>query len=175
MTAVKSGLMIIDQYRADVRIRYEQYLAQLQMRAADTQQVLFPEVVQFAPSEIPFLEQILPRMSAIGFELTDLGQGSYAVNGIPAGIEGLDYVQLLHNLVDETLHHHSDSAEQQAQAIALSMARQTAVPQGQVLSNEEMENLVNELFSCSNVNYTPDGRSILAILPQHDIEKLLDK
>jgi len=44
-----------------------------------------------------------------------------------------------------------------------------------VLSNEEMENLVNELFSCSNVNYTPDGRSILAILPQHDIEKLLDK
>ena len=84
-------------------------------------------------------------------------------------------MQLLHNLVDETLHHHSDSAEQQAQTIALSMARQTAVPQGQVLSNEEMENLVNELFSCSNVNYTPDGRSILAILPQHDIEKLLDK
>jgi DNA mismatch repair protein MutL len=36
-----------------------------------------------------------------------------------------------------------------------------------------MERVVNELFACSNVNYTPDGRTILAILPQTDIEKLL--
>ena len=173
MTAVKSGLMIIDQYRADVRIRYEQYLAQQLTRNADTQQVLFPEVVQFSAAETPFLEQILPRLSSIGFDLTNLGQGSYAINGIPAGIEGMDYVQLLHNIVDETLHQQSSTTDELGQAIALSMARQTAVPQGQVLSNDEMENLVNELFACSNVNYTPDGRTILAILPQHDIEHLL--
>jgi DNA mismatch repair protein MutL len=173
MTAVKSGLMIIDQYRADVRIRYEQYLAQQLTRNAETQQVLFPEVVQFSAAETPFLEQILPRLSSIGFDLTNLGQGSYAINGIPAGIEGMDYVQLLHNIVDETLHQQSSTTDELGQAIALSMARQTAVPQGQVLSNDEMENLVNELFACSNVNYTPDGRTILAILPQHDIEHLL--
>ena len=53
------------------------------------------------------------------------------------------------------------------------MARQVAIPQGQILNNDEMENVVNELFACSNVNYTPDGHPILAILPQHDIEKLL--
>ena len=173
MTAVKSGLMVIDQYRADVRIRYEQYLAQLQTRSAETQQVLFPEVAQFSPSEQPLLEQVLPRLSAIGFELTDLGQGSFAVNGIPAGLDGLNYVQLLHDMVADAAGGASDSMDDLNKTLALSMARHVAIPQGQVLSNGEMENLVNELFACSNVNYTPDGKAILGILPQHDIEKLL--
>ena len=173
MTAVKSGLMVIDQHRADVRIRYEQYMAQLQTRTADTQQVLFPEVVQFPPSQSVLLEKVLPRLSAIGFDLTDLGQGSYAVNGIPSGIEGVDYVQLLHHMLDDAIHHDGDAVEELNSALALSMARHAAIPQGQVLNNDEMENLVNELFACSNVNYTPDGRPILGILPQHDIENLL--
>ena len=173
MTAVKSGLMVIDQYRADVRIRYEQCLAQLQTRSAETQQVLFPEVVQFSPSEQPLLEHVLPRLSAIGFELTDLGQGSFAVNGIPAGLDGLNYVQLLHDMVADAAANVGDSMDDLNKTLALSMARHVAIPQGQVLSNDEMENLVNELFACSNVNYTPDGKAILGILSQHDIEKLL--
>ena len=172
MTAVKSGLMVIDQYRADVRIRYEQYLSQIQTRTANIQQVLFPEVVQFAPSEVVMMDKLLPRLSAIGFDMTPLGQGSYAINGIPAGIEGLDYVQLLRNMVDDAIHNGTDTGDELNSILALSMARHAAIPQGQVLSNDEMENLVNELFACSNVNYTPDGKAILGILPQHDIDKL---
>jgi DNA mismatch repair protein MutL len=65
------------------------------------------------------------------------------------------------------------SLDQLRAAIALSLARNAAIPQGQVLSNEEMEKIINELFSCTNVNYTPDGKAIMCILPQHDIEQLL--
>ena len=173
MTAVKSGLMVIDQNRADIRIRYERYLSQLQTRTADIQQVLFPEVVQFPPSENVVMEKLLPRLAAVGFDLTPLGQGSYAVNGIPGGIEGLDYVRLLRNMVDDATQHGVVNDDELNSSLALSMARHAAIPQGQVLDNQEMENLVNELFVCSNVNYTPDGKPILAILPQHDIEQLL--
>ena len=172
MTAVKSGLMVIDQHRADVRIRYEQYLAQLQTRQAETQQVLFPEVIQFAPTDSALLEHLLPRLSAIGFDLTNLGQGSYSVSGIPAGIEGLDYVRLLHDLVDESRQGDTTVLDEVNSTLALTMARHAAIPEGQVLSNAEMESVVNALFACGNVNYTPDGRPILAILPHHDIEKL---
>jgi DNA mismatch repair protein MutL len=119
------------------------------------------------------LERILPRLSAIGFELTDLGQGSYAVNGIPTGLDGLNYVQLIHDMVDDAINSAGDTMDDLNRTLALSMARHVAIPQGQVLSNDEMENLVNELFACTNVNYTPDGKAILAILPQQDIEKLL--
>ena len=51
MTAVKSGLMIIDQHRAHVRILFEQYLRQTQEKTWHSQRVLFPEVIQFSPSE----------------------------------------------------------------------------------------------------------------------------
>ena len=173
MTAVKSGLMIIDQQRADMRIRYERCLARMESCASSTQRVLFPEVVQFSPSERIVLDKIIPELANIGFELTDLGGNSYAVNGIPTGIEGLDYVALLHNMVSDAVDSGSTSLEEINKSLALCIARTAAIPHGQVLGNVEMESIVNELFACSNVNYTPDGKSIICILPQRDIEKLL--
>ena len=174
MTAVRSGLMIIDQHRADMRIRYENYLQQLSQQQSRTQQLLFPEVAQFAPSEIPLLAQVLPVLTKVGFDLSDLGGGSVAIAGVPAGLDGLDPVALVKGLVNDVKEMGSSVVEEQLNAaLAQSLARQAAIPQGQVLDNEEMERLVNQLFVCENVNYTPDGKAILAILPQHDIEQLL--
>ena len=51
-------------------------------------------------------------------------------------------------------------------------ARNAAIPYGQVLDSKEMENLVNELFASTNVNYAPDGKTIIAILSQGDIDHL---
>ena len=59
-------------------------------------------------------------------------------------------------------------------AMAMSMARSAAITYGEILTNDEMENLVNELFACENVNYTPDGHSVFAIMQQKSIEQLLD-
>lgn len=171
MTAVKSGLMVIDQYRADVRIRYEQYMAQFDQHTANTQRLLFPEAVQLAPSDAVTLEQIIPDLTAMGFDVSSLGGHSFAVNGLPAGLEGLDPTSLLQQLVADAA---SDVSLSDVHArLALSLARSAAIPYGQVLSNDEMERLINDLFSCSNVNYTPDGKAILCILPQTDIEHLL--
>ena len=171
MTAVKSGLMIIDQYRADVRIRYERYMNQLQNHTASTQKVLFPETVQFSPSEAVTMQQLLPDLSAIGFDLSDLGGNTYAINGVPAGTEGLDPVALIQQMVaDESINSQLSTVNSR---VALRLAQSAAIPYGQILSNDEMENIINELFSCSNVNYTPDGKAILCILPQGDIEQLL--
>jgi DNA mismatch repair protein MutL len=195
MTAVKSGLMIIDQHRADVRIRYERYLQQFENHAAATQQMLFPESVRFSPAESVILQQILPSLTAIGFDLSDLGGNTFAINGIPAGLEGINPVSLLQQIVTYAQDHSfcDDSVSDISSInnklsarpegtlalartinknIALSLAQSVAVPYGQVLSNDEMEQLVNELFACSNVNYTPNGKPILSILPQTDIERL---
>ena len=176
MTAVKSGLMIIDQHRADLRIRYERIMEQLHQQTARTQRVLFPEVIEFSAADNVVMQRLLPDLSLIGFEVSDLGGGSYAVNGVPAGSEGLSPTVLVRNIVADAAEHDTAGGtvadDTLHAAMALSMARHTAIPQGQVLSNEEMERLVNELFACSNVNYTPDGHTITAILPQRDIEQL---
>lgn len=173
MTAVKSGLMIIDQYRADVRIRYERYMAQLESQSVNSQRMLFPEVVQFSASDAVALEKVLPELQAMGFELTDLGQYSYGIQAIPAGLDGLNYVQLIQEMLSDTIEKGLGGLHDIHSSLALSLARHAAIPQGQILNNEEMENIVNELFACSNVNYTPDGKAILCILPQREIEQLL--
>ncbi len=173
MTAVKSGLMIIDQHRADIRIRYERYLAQLKARTSGSQRVLFPEVIQFSPSEEVVLEKILPELNAMGFDMSDLGHHSYGLNAVPTGMDGIDYVQLVKDMVSDTIGKGIGNLDEIHASLALSMARYAAIPQGQVLSNEEMETIVNELFACSNVNYTPNGKAILCILPQREIEQLL--
>ena len=172
MTAVKSGLMIIDQYRADVRILYDRYMEQMAAHNAHTQKLLFPEVVQFAPSDAVLLEKLLPELANLGFDLSDLGGHSFAVNGVPTGIDGLDPVRLLRQLVDDSGTLSSQVTTLHSQ-LALSLARHAAIPYGQLLSNDEIENIINQLFACSNVNYTPDGKAILCILPQAEIEHLL--
>ena len=172
MTAVKSGLMIIDQHRADMRILYERYMEQMTNHTANTQKLLFPEVVQLAPSEAVLLGKLLPELTNLGFELSDLGGNSFAVNGVPSGLDGLDPVQLVRQLVDDSGTITSQVKSLNAQ-LAMSLARHAAIPYGQLLNNEEIENIINQLFACSNVNYTPDGKAILCILPQGDIEQLL--
>ena len=173
MTAVRSGLMVIDQHRADIRIRYERYLEQLQQRQSSTQRLLFPEVIQLPPSDAHLFEEVLPELMAVGFDLSNIGGGSFAIGGVPSGLDGIDPVRLVNGIVADVVQQGTADTEQLHAALALSLARHAALPQGQVLSNEEMEHLVNQLFACSNVNYTPDGHPILGILPQHDIEQLL--
>lgn len=181
MTAVKSGLMLIDQHRADIRILYERYLAQLNTHTSTTQKLLFPDVIQFSPSDTVVMSRILPHLITMGFDLSDLGGGSYAVNGVPADAEGIDPIALLRQMVADAVD--SDGADVSAPSpafpssplhhiLALSLASSAAIPYGQVLSNDEMEALVNQLFTCTDVNHTPDGHLILSILSQDMIDKL---
>jgi len=185
MTAVKSGLMIIDQHRADVRILFERYASAGSAEGGDamtsSQRLLFPETMQLSPSDTVIIEQILPELSGLGFDLSPLGGGTFAVNGVPAGLEGIEPISLIQQILADVADHDAmGGAVSQAmdlsvsQSLYLSLARAAAIPYGQVLSNEEMENIVNCLFSCSNVNYTPDGKPILVILPQTDIDALFD-
>ena len=174
MTAVKSGLMIIDQNRADIRIRYERFMQQMEQETSRTQKVLFPEVVQFAPSAKVMVVKLLPYLHKVGFDLTDLGGNSFSVNGVPAGLEAIDSVALLQEIVADAVEKGCTSAMDIHGTLALGMARRSAVTYGEVLGNDEMETLVNDLFATSNVNYTPDGKTILCILPQRDIEQLLN-
>lgn len=173
MTAVKSGLMIIDQHRAHVRILYEDYLSRITSHKAESQKVLFPEMLALSSADASFLLKIMPRLQQMGFELTDLGANNYAINSVPAGIDGINYVNLIQGMLADAADKVSGSEEELYRSLSLSLARRAAIPYGQVIGNDEMESLINHLFACSNVNYTPDGKKILCILKQQEMEQLL--
>ncbi len=175
LTSVKSGLMLIDQHRAHIRVLFERYMNQISQKQGVSQGVLFPEIVQLPASEAAVLESIMEDFSAVGFELTPLGGGSYAINGIPSGIEGLNPVELVRNMVHTAMEKGSDVKEEVQTMLALTLAKAAAIVYGQVLSNEEMANLVDSLFACPTPNYTPDGRTVLSTIKEEDIEKLFSR
>lgn len=172
LTSVKSGLMIIDQQRAHVRILYDQYMEQIAARKAASQGMLFPDMVHFSASELPVLESIMDDLSALGFDLSNLGGGSFAINGVPAGIEGLNPEQLVTNMVHTAIEKGCKVKEEVQSMLALSLAKAAAIVPGQVLTNDEMNGLIEGLFSVSTPNYTPDGKTVLAVVKEDEIEKL---
>ena len=172
LTSVKSGLMIIDQQRAHIRILYDQYLEQITRRQGASQGMLFPDIVQFPVSEVPVLQEIMEDLSYLGFELTDLGGGSYAINGIPSGIEGLNPVDLIQSMVHTAMEKGGKVKEEVQSNLALTLAKAAAIVPGQVLTNEEMNGLVDGLFAVATPNYTPDGKTVLSVLQEDELEKL---
>lgn len=172
LTSVKSGLMIIDQQRAHIRVLYDQYLQQIEQRQGISQGVLFPEILELPASEAVVLQQISDDLSAIGFDLSNLGGGSYAINGVPSGIDGLSPVQLIRNMIHTAMEKGCDVKEEVHSTLALTLAKAAAIVYGQVLSNEEMTKLVDSLFACATPNYTPDGKTVLSVIKEDDIEKL---
>ena len=171
ITSLKSGLALIDQHRAHVRILFDQYITNIRQQRGASQQVLFPEIVEFTASEATVLPTLLEDMRFIGFDLTNLGNNSYAINGLPAGVENLDPVSLIRNMVDRAIETGCEVHEEICDSLALSLAKAAAIRPGKILSGEEMDNLLASLFSCQESNLTPDGKTIISKLTDEELEK----
>ena len=171
LTSLKSGLALIDQHRAHVRILFDQYITNIRQQRGASQQVLFPEIVEFTASEATVLPTLLEDMRFIGFDLTNLGNNSYAINGLPAGVENLDPVSLIRNMVDRVIDTGCEVHEEICDSLALSLAKAAAIRPGKILSGEEMDNLLASLFSCQESNLTPDGKTIVSKLTDEELDK----
>lgn len=174
LSPTEQGMLIVDQHRAHLRILYDQYIEQIRLRTPQSQGLLFPQIIELSPIQAATLQSIEPELSALGFELSFLGGGSYSILGIPSGVDGIDPVVLLQTIVDEAMLNPTDIHEEITTTIALSLARKAAIPIGQELSNEEMRDLVVQLLSRTSPTFTPDGKSTLSILPHSTITKSFD-
>lgn len=173
ITSVKSGLMLIDQHRAHVRILYENYKRNIEEQHGLSQGVLFPQMMQLSPSQAKILADVMDQLKYIGFDLAPMGGGSYAINGVPSGTEGLDPVQLLLNIIEEISQGSNKKlGDEIYHTIAFAMAKKVAVPIGQVIGEKEIKALLEQLFACETPNYTPDGKTVIVIIPQDNINRL---
>lgn len=172
LTSVKSGLMLIDQHRAHVRILYDRFMEQIAQRHGVSQGVLFPEMLQLPHSESVVLNSIWDDLSAVGFELSDLGNGCYAINGIPSELAGANPVDLVYSMVHAAMEKGGDVKDEVRSLLALMLAKASSIVCGQSLSQEEMSALVDDLFACRTPNYTPDGKIILVTLQENEIERM---
>ncbi|MBR2153644.1 MAG: DNA mismatch repair endonuclease MutL [Bacteroidaceae bacterium] len=166
------GIIAVDQHRAHVRVLYERYMNSLSGHPHPTQKVLFPDIVQFTRAESVILEHSLDDLLNLGFDLTNLGGGSYSVSGVPADIQGINVDDLLHEIVANLQENPLAARSDAWQTIALSMAEASAACYGQVLSLIEMDQLLSDLLATSAPALTPDGKVIYAVIDSKAIDKL---
>lgn len=174
LSPTKEGLLIIDQHRAHMRILFDDYVNQIARHTHASQGLLFPQILEVAPNQLAIIQAIEAELTDIGFELSYLGNNSYSVLSAPADIEGIDPVVLLQSILEDAQQHNVAVHEEVVNSIALSMARKSALPIGQLLSMDEMRDLATKLFQSSQPSFAPDGRNIYQILPHRLITQKLD-
>ena len=171
VTSVKSGVVLIDQYRAHVRILYDRYISHIQSGQGVSQRVLFPEMIYLSASQGAILASIKSDLDALGFDLSDMGSGAYSINGVPGGIEGVDVVNLLNKMIETASEKGGDVKSDIHESIARTLAESAAIPYGQILSPLEMEQLAEDLFASAMPGYTPDGKITLTVFSTEELQK----
>ncbi|RMF29400.1 MAG: DNA mismatch repair endonuclease MutL [Bacteroidetes bacterium] len=158
ISPIKSGFLLIDQQAAHERILYERFLEQLQRREADTQRALFPKTIQLPPSDALILQEILPTLQQLGFDIQEFGMDTFVLHGCPSWLrQPVDEKQIIENFIEQ----YKNNGELHLKAgenIARSMAKSAAIKRGQVLSTEEMKDLIDRLFACRMPYKSPGGR-----------------
>ena len=171
LVPVKSGLMWVHQRNAHIRVLFEKYRRQISEDRTASQGLLFPERVELTMNESLALESISSELLSLGFDISSRGGGTYVLNGVPVGIEGLQPVKLLSDILHQVVEQTGDVKENVYDRIANTMAKQVAIVMGQLLSQEEMIVLINDLFATSTPNRTPDGNPILHIMSDAEIDR----
>lgn len=172
LTSVKSGLMLIDQHRAHVRILYDKYLNQIQLKKGISQRTLFPDMIELTPSEASMIPYLIDDFEAIGFDLGNLGNNTFTINGIPSDIGNMDAVELIHRIINNSIDKGCDVKSDLQEELALSLANSAAIPYGQKLTEEEMARIVDQLFASSMHKHTPDGKTIVSLMDDNNIDKM---
>lgn len=172
ITSVRSGLMCIDQHRAHVRILYDTFLRNFELRKSVSQKLLFPELFTLMPAETMVLNEIMEDLNLLGFEISDMGNNTYSVNGVPAFNVDIDAKEYIISLIDSVKDSNSDVKDEISERLASSFAEMVAIPYGKMLTQEEMEDIINGLFACSNHYFTPNNKKIISIISDHDMDAM---
>ena len=171
LVGVEQGLMVVDQHRAHIRVLYERFMRDASGGSAPSQGLLFPEMFQLPQSDIALFTELKPRFSELGFDISDMGRGAIAVQGVPSGMEGQDYERLITDMIADLRINPTSESQRQLESMALAMARKSAIPSGRHLSVDEMKELLRALRACQMPSRTPDGKAVYVIKSDQEIAK----
>ncbi|MCR4405786.1 MAG: DNA mismatch repair endonuclease MutL [Anaerolineae bacterium] len=165
-----SGLYLIDQHAAHERILYEQLIAQKEQSPA--QALLEPTILELTPDQIAVMEEQLPVLTRLGFTIEPFGGSTYLVRAVPAVLVGTDLRQALAGIVDELAEGRmSPLAHEREKRVIASVCKQAAIKAGQVLSDEELRELIRQLEATTMPRTCPHGRPTMIHLSQAQLER----
>lgn len=170
VTAVKSGLLVVDQNLAHQRILYEKYLREMDNSSNASQQELFPQHVSLNVNDASILRNIKPELERIGFRLEEMNPYTFIINGTPTDCKGTDAVSVIERIIDDNKTCAVVGVSEKKLCLSRSLAAQMAVKPGQPLNACEMQDIIDRLFGCAVSEIAPNGKKIFTIIHSDEIK-----
>ena len=171
VTPLSSGLAVIDQQRAHERILFDKLSHSVTQSLSHSQTLLFPVNCQFSPADADLFNEMLPDLRSYGFAVEPLSQCTFVVTATPADLKEGD----LQACFDQMLTDYKGATMQRfcnrSQSLCASLARQMAIKPGKILSQEEMQQLVADLFACPMADTAPSGKKIITVIKPEELLK----
>lgn len=174
VTTVKSGLTLIHIRRAQERIWYERLLEQWNEGDAASQQVLFPLSYELSPQDAILLNEALPDLARIGFDISPFGKDTFVIQGVPSSLPSGEEKNVLDEVIEQLKHESSDATAKRSETLLINMARRLSRNTNSLIHKENQQALIDELFACSQPEYTADGKKIFTLLRKEELDKMLD-
>lgn len=170
IVSLKSGLLVIDQNQAHYRILYERYLREMENSSMASQQELFPHPFTLNYNDASLLRELMPELTALGFDIETVNNTAFVVKGTPAGSDSKDIVPLIERILENYKNNRTDLVSDRKVRVAKTMATHFAVKAQKSLSEEEMQSIVDQLFACSVPEISPDGKKIFIVYSVDEIK-----
>ncbi len=174
-TSIKSGFIFIDQQRAHERILYEKYLNALELKTGLSQKQLFPETIDLSPADFKLAKAFLEGANQLGLELEEFGPNTLKINGIPVEAIDMSGTTLVEKWIEQIKMHNQLSELSHSEKLARSMAYSHCIKSGRVMQSEEMQQLIEELFSCQVPYYSPAGLPVIVNFSLEELDQKFSK
>lgn len=171
VSAIKSGMLVINQKRAHQRILYEQFLTNITIQKAASQQLLFPLELYFSSDEMQLLKELQHTLENTGFVFEAFTADAIQISGLPVLMKESDVSIVLEELISNLQNEVPESSFSQSDTIAKSMAKSLAIKTGIYLTEKEQENVLNSLFACKEPNVSPFQKPTFITLTVEDLDK----
>ncbi len=171
VSSIKSGIVYINQHLAHQRILYEEFLENITVKEAMSQQLLFPLEISFNKSDIELIKEIKEDLESVGFLFDKILDDTIIVKGIPVTITESQITIIIEQLLEDIKNDIPDASFSQLDIMAKSLAKSLAIKTGTKLDLKEQEEIVNKLFSCKQPDVSPFGKTTFVTINIDEIDK----
>ncbi len=173
LTTVRSGLMLIHIRRAQERIWYERLLLQYNHGQTPSQQLLFPVSYELPPQDGVLLTEVLADLAKIGFDIAPFGKNTFVVQGVPSDMPSGEEKNILDEVIDQLKHESNDAIANRTEKLLVHMARRLSINKHAVQQPEGQQALIDELFGCTQPEYTPNGKKVFTMIRREELDDML--
>lgn len=171
ISQIKGGILVVDQHVAHERILYEKIMASFQNSLSTTQQLLFPQTLEFPTSDILLIESLIPFLEQMGFVIKPFGKNTVLLEGVPADVRSGEENSILQLVVEEYKTNEHKGISDMRHNLAASFACKAAVKSGDRLNQTEMGSLIDQLFATTMPYACPHGRPIVVKVTLEELDK----